>query len=90
MGVTTMPGLAPRNRLLGAPGSLGTAPVERSARAIFAVIPGNNCSQTLKIPAMGLPYIGRGRDPSLFQPSVHQHAETGDRLLVRLSYHGST
>jgi hypothetical protein len=41
-----------------------------------------------EIPAVALPYLGRGLDPSLFDVRALADAEHGGRLAVRVSYRG--
>ncbi len=45
--------------------------------------------KTYVLPVTGVPYLGRGLDPSLFQPSVLAGAEPGGRLAVRVGYSGT-
>jgi hypothetical protein len=78
------------DRLLVAPGSLNATAVQQApgdAGGAFLSIT-SGCSQTLKIPAAALPYLGRGLDPSLFSPGALERAERDGRLPLRLSYHG--
>jgi hypothetical protein len=42
----------------------------------------------LVVPAMALPYLGRGLDPSLFNVTALQRAERNGRLPVRIAYRG--
>ena len=43
---------------------------------------------TYEIPAMAVPYLGRGLDPSLFDVGTLRRWETAGRLPVRVSYQG--
>jgi hypothetical protein len=42
----------------------------------------------LEIPAVALPYLGRGLAPGLFEPSALARAEAGGRLPLTVSYQG--
>jgi hypothetical protein len=44
--------------------------------------------QNLEIPATALPYLGHGLDPSLFDMAALEHAESGGRLPVRVTFTG--
>lgn len=41
-----------------------------------------------EVPVDALPYLGRGLDPSLFDIAAVSASESGDRLPVRIGYHG--
>jgi hypothetical protein len=43
---------------------------------------------TYVMPVMAAPYLGRGLDPGLFQPTALARAEQGGRLPVRVAYSG--
>ena len=77
------------DRLLVVPGSPGAAAVRQGSGGRPAIITEYLCSQTLKIPAAALPYLGRGLDPRLFRLDALERAERGGRLPVRLSYYGT-
>ncbi|HEV2373798.1 MAG TPA: hypothetical protein VGS19_16705 [Streptosporangiaceae bacterium] len=47
------------------------------------------CQQQAMVPVDALPYLGRGLDLSLFEPSALAHAEAGGRLPVRVAYQGN-
>jgi hypothetical protein len=44
--------------------------------------------QNLEIPATALPYLGHGLDPGLFDLTTLEHAESGGRLPVRVTFTG--
>jgi len=76
-------------RLLVGPGPQHLTAVQRPGGALFTYSRSQAPSQTLKIPVMALPYLGRGLDPGLFRLGALQRAERGGRLPVRLSHHGA-
>ena len=62
-------------------------PASPAARAgAFQVI--GRGTEALVVPAVALPYLGRGLDPSLFNLTALQRAERNGQLPVRIAYRG--
>jgi hypothetical protein len=77
------------DKLLVEPGRQNAAAIQQPANSRVDIGFDFRCSQTLRIPALALPYLGRGLDPSLFRLPALERAERGGHLPVRLSYHGT-
>ena len=60
-------------------------PPQRGAGALLTLRANGT---TYVIPAVAVPYLGRGLDPSLFDVAALQRAEAAGRLPVRVSYRG--
>jgi hypothetical protein len=59
-------------------------PPRRGAGALLTL----RANGTYLIPAVAVPYLGRGLDPSLFSAATLRRAESAGRLPVRVSYRG--
>jgi hypothetical protein len=79
------------DRLLARPdrsGGLTVSLLSSDARG-YGVIGLRLGSLTSTIPVDAVPYLGRGLDPRLFDPTALERAEAGGRLPVRVSFDGS-
>ena len=71
------------------PGGARFADVVAAAKGIGgALITMRLHGKTYEVPAVALPYLGRGLDPSLFDVSALIARETGGRLPVRVGFQG--
>jgi len=70
------------------PGGRPVAAVRAAAGGFALLFTTFGCGQAADIPAVAMPFIGRGLDPSLFMTADLQAQEANGRLPVRLTYEG--
>ena len=70
------------------PGGRPVAAVTAAAGGFALLFTTFGCGQAADVPAVALPFIGRGLDPSLFMVADLQAQEANGRLPVRLTYDG--
>jgi hypothetical protein len=76
-------------RVMFRPGPAGHPVAMMAAQGGFALLfTSTVCGQAADVPAVAMPFIGRGLDPSLFMVHALQRQETNGRLPVQLTYDG--
>lgn len=77
-------------RVIFRPGPRGApvAAVQAAAGIDSFLISIYSCEQPADVPAVAMPFLGRGLDPSLFEVSALQRREKNGRLPVQVTYQG--